>query len=71
VVIEVKDTGSGISREDQKILFDRFRQGSHKRSGSGLGLHLSKRIVETHQGTIELKSELGKGSVFTIRLPTQ
>jgi two-component system sensor histidine kinase/response regulator len=71
VVIEVKDTGSGISREDQKILFDRFRQGSHKRSGSGLGLHLSKRIVETHQGTIELKSELGQGSVFTIRLPTQ
>lgn len=71
VVIDVQDTGSGISPEDQKILFDRFRQGSHKRSGSGLGLHLSKRIVETHQGTIELKSELGKGSLFTIRLPSQ
>lgn len=71
VVVEVRDTGSGISQEDQKILFERFRQGSHKRSGSGLGLHLSKRIVETHQGTIELKSELGKGSLFTIRLPTQ
>lgn len=71
VVVEVSDTGSGISQEDQKILFERFRQGSHKRSGSGLGLHLSKRIVETHQGTIELKSELGKGSLFTIRLPTQ
>ncbi|MFB8788256.1 MAG: hybrid sensor histidine kinase/response regulator [Potamolinea sp.] len=71
VVVEVRDTGSGISEEDQKILFERFRQGSHKRSGSGLGLHLSKRIVETHQGTIELKSELGKGSLFTIRLPTQ
>jgi len=71
VVVEVRDTGSGISQEDQKILFERFRQGSHKRSGSGLGLHLSRRIVETHQGTIELKSELGKGSLFTIRLPTQ
>lgn len=71
VVVEVSDTGSGISQEDQKILFERFRQGSHKRSGSGLGLHLSRRIVETHQGTIELKSELGKGSLFTIRLPTQ
>lgn len=71
VVIDVQDTGSGISPEDQKILFDRFRQGSHKRSGSGLGLHLSKRIVETHQGTIELKSEVGKGSLFTIQLPTQ
>ena len=70
VVIEVQDTGPGITLEDQKILFDRFRQGSHKRSGSGLGLHLSKRIVETHQGTLEVKSELDKGSLFIIRLST-
>ncbi len=69
VVVEVQDTGSGISPEDQNILFERFRQGSHKRSGSGLGLHLSKRIVETHQGTIELKSDLDKGSLFIVRLP--
>lgn len=71
VVIEVQDTGPGITPEDQKILFDRFRQGSHKRSGSGLGLHLSKRIVDTHQGTLEIQSELDKGSLFTVRLPTQ
>jgi signal transduction histidine kinase len=69
VVVEVQDTGSGISPEDQNILFERFRQGSHKRSGSGLGLHLSKRIVETHQGTIELKSDLDQGSLFIVRLP--
>jgi signal transduction histidine kinase len=69
VMVEIQDTGCGISPEDQKMLFERFRQGSHKRSGSGLGLHLSKRIVETHQGTIELKSELGKGSLFLVRLP--
>ncbi len=69
VVVEIQDTGSGISSEDQKMLFERFRQGSHKRSGSGLGLHLSKKIVETHQGTIELKSDLDKGSVFIVRLP--
>jgi signal transduction histidine kinase len=69
VSVEVQDTGSGISPEDQKMLFERFRQGSHKRSGSGLGLHLSKRIVETHKGTIELKSELDKGSLFIVRLP--
>lgn len=71
LIVEVQDTGPGITVEDQKILFDRFRQGSHKRSGSGLGLHLSKRIVETHQGTIEVKSELGKGSLFIVSLPTQ
>ncbi|HEY9741049.1 MAG TPA: hybrid sensor histidine kinase/response regulator [Coleofasciculaceae cyanobacterium] len=69
LLVEVQDTGPGITLEDQKILFDRFRQGSHKRSGSGLGLHLSKRIAETHQGTIEVKSELGKGSLFIVRLP--
>jgi signal transduction histidine kinase len=70
LLVEVEDTGPGISPEDQKMIFERFRQGSHKRSGSGLGLHLSKRIVETHQGTLEVKSELGKGSLFKICLPT-
>lgn len=69
VRIEVEDTGPGISPEDQKTLFDRFRQGSHKRAGSGLGLHLSRRIIETHQGTIEVRSQLGQGSVFAMRLP--
>lgn len=69
VVIEVEDTGFGISPEDQKQLFERFRQGSHKRSGSGLGLYLSKRILEAHQGTIKVKSELGKGTLFTVKLP--
>jgi signal transduction histidine kinase len=70
LIIEVQDTGPGISPEDQKILFERFRQGSHKRSGSGLGMHLSRKIVEAHQGTVEVKSELGKGSLFIVRLPT-
>lgn len=69
VAIAVQDTGQGISPEDQKTLFKRFRQGSHKRSGSGLGLHLSRTIVEAHQGTINLKSELNQGSVFTVKLP--
>lgn len=71
VVVEVQDTGSGISPEDQKMVFERFRQGSHKRSGSGLGLHLSRRIVETHQGKIELKSDVGKGSLFVVKLQAQ
>ncbi|HEY9599383.1 MAG TPA: ATP-binding protein, partial [Cyanophyceae cyanobacterium] len=46
-----------------------FRQGSHKRSGSGLGLHLSKRIVEAHYGTLDVKSQVGQGSLFVVRLP--
>ncbi|MEW5861910.1 MAG: hybrid sensor histidine kinase/response regulator [Cyanobacteriota bacterium] len=71
VVIDVNDTGPGITLEDQKVLFERFRQGNHKRSGSGLGLHLSRRIVEAHQGAIEVKSELGKGSLFRVSLPAQ
>ena len=71
LLIEVEDTGPGISPDDQKMIFDRFRQGSHKRAGSGLGLHLSRKIIETHQGTLEVKSELGKGSVFVVYLPTQ
>ena len=71
VIIDVNDTGPGITLEDQKVLFERFRQGNHKRSGSGLGLHLSRRIVEAHQGAIEVKSELGKGSLFRVSLPAQ
>ncbi|MFB2838706.1 sensor histidine kinase [Floridanema evergladense] len=69
VIVKVEDTGLGISAEDQTKLFERFRQGKHKQSGSGLGLHLSRRIVETHQGTIDVKSEVGKGSCFTVCLP--
>lgn len=71
VIIEVQDTGYGIAKEDQGKIFERFRQGQNKRAGSGLGLHLSSRIIESHKGNIEVFSELGKGSVFTVRLPKQ
>jgi signal transduction histidine kinase len=67
--IEIEDTGAGIPEQDQAMLFERFRQGDHKRAGSGLGLYLSRRIVEAHRGTIEVRSEVGKGSLFAIRLP--
>ncbi|BAY63817.1 response regulator receiver sensor signal transduction histidine kinase [Calothrix brevissima NIES-22] len=69
LIVEVEDTGPGISPEEKTTLFERFRQGSHKSSGSGLGLYLSRRIVEAHQGNILVKSELGKGSVFIVMLP--
>lgn len=69
VIIEIQDTGPGISPTEQAKLFKRFGPGTHKRSGTGLGLHLCRQIVEAHRGTIEAKSALGKGSLFTIRLP--
>ncbi|MEA5513824.1 hybrid sensor histidine kinase/response regulator [Nodularia sp. UHCC 0506] len=67
--IEIADTGMGIPLEELATLFERFRQGSHKSSGSGLGLYLSRRIVEAHQGNIIVNSKLGKGSVFIVSLP--
>jgi two-component system, sensor histidine kinase and response regulator len=70
IVIEVEDTGMGIIPENQTQIFERFRKGNHKRSGYGLGLHLSRQIVQAHRGTIKVESEFGKGSVFTVRLPT-
>jgi len=69
--VAIEDTGSGITPEDQATLFEQFRQGNHKRAGSGLGLYLSHRIVEAHQGKLEVKSEVGRGSCFTLYLPVQ
>ncbi|MGB8697802.1 MAG: hybrid sensor histidine kinase/response regulator [Thermosynechococcaceae cyanobacterium] len=69
IVVTVQDTGSGIAQELQGSLFERFRSGNHKRSNTGLGLYLSRRILELHQGSISLHSELGVGSTFTIHLP--
>ncbi len=71
ITVKVVDTGQGISSEEQATLFERFRPGSHKRSGSGLGLYLSRRIAEAHQGNIKVNSEVDKGSVFTVNLPVK
>jgi two-component system, sensor histidine kinase and response regulator len=69
VILTVEDTGFGMSQEDQSMVFQRFRKGTHRQSGSGLGLHLVQRIVNAHQGTVSVSSELGKGSLFTVQLP--
>ncbi|MGK7927597.1 MAG: response regulator [Spirulina sp.] len=68
IKIEVRDTGQGISHRDIEQLFQRFRPGKHQRSGSGLGLHLSHRIIEAHRGRITVESEIGKGSIFSVYL---
>lgn len=67
IEIEFIDTGKGIPKVNINKLFDPFF--STKSSGTGLGLAVSYGIIEQHQGKIEVKSELGQGSVFTISLP--
>jgi signal transduction histidine kinase len=73
VEISVSDTGVGIVAEDQKVVFEEFRQvGSdytRKAEGTGLGLALTKRFVELHGGTIRLESAPGRGSTFTFTIP--
>ncbi|MEM1242219.1 MAG: hybrid sensor histidine kinase/response regulator [Cyanobacteria bacterium P01_H01_bin.26] len=69
VSLDVKDTGAGISKADQQQIFEWFRQGNHMRSGSELGLHLSQRIAQLHNGKITLDSTLGQGSTFSLHLP--
>lgn len=69
-ILRVADTGEGISERDLGSIFDRFYQAErvHPR-GSGIGLSLAKAFVELHGGTISVESTVGKGSVFTVRLP--
>jgi signal transduction histidine kinase len=66
-VIEVIDTGPGIEPEVQKRIFDAYY--STKRSGTGLGLAMTRRIAQEHGGRVTLTSEVGKGSDFALRLP--
>jgi signal transduction histidine kinase len=72
-VIEVTDTGLGIPTRDLPRIFERFYRVDAARSretgGTGLGLAIVKHVVEGHGGSVEVESELGRGSKFTIRLP--
>jgi signal transduction histidine kinase len=68
VLFSFKDTGSGISRELQKRIFDPF-VSEGKAHGTGLGMAIVKKIVDEHQGTIEIESEVGRGTTITIKLP--
>jgi two-component system sensor histidine kinase BaeS len=71
--ISVRDTGSGIAPADLPKIFDRFWRADASRSrtsgGSGLGLAIARQLTEAHGGTIEVTSEPGRGTLFTIRLP--
>lgn len=72
-LILVQDTGIGIAPEAQSHIFERFYRvnsdRSRKTGGSGLGLAIAKAIAQAHQGTIQVQSQLGQGSIFTTKLP--
>jgi signal transduction histidine kinase len=74
VCIEVRDTGAGIAPEQLPRVFEKFYQADNQRSasakGTGLGLAIAKEIVEAHQGKISCTSKVGKGTAFTLTLPT-
>lgn len=65
--IEVKDNGEGIDKKDLSHLFERFYRGNHNKESIGIGLSMSKKIIELQNGTIEVKSLVGKGSTFIVK----
>lgn len=71
-IVRVKDCGVGISQEDQAHIFERFYRGKmtrERRDGTGLGLAITAHIVKLHGGKLEVQSEEGEGSVFSVYLP--
>ena len=69
--ISITDTGVGISEADVDKIFDRYYRvsGTEKHQSTGLGLSIAQEIIKQHQGCISVKSELGKGTIFTVQLP--
>ena len=69
--VQIRDQGVGIAAEDRRRIFDRYQRGASFRSfgGIGLGLYISKQIVDAHGGKISVKSQLGFGSTFSLELP--
>ena len=68
IIIRIKDKGKGIKEKDKKKIFTRFYHNS-KKSGMGLGLAITKEIIEKHKGTIKFESIINKGTSFIIKLP--
>jgi PAS domain S-box-containing protein len=71
--IAISDTGVGIKQSDIATLFEKFNripnEMSHTVSGSGLGLYWVEKVIELHDGTIDVKSDLGRGTTFTVKVP--
>jgi signal transduction histidine kinase len=75
VRVDVRDNGPGIGAADQELIFDKFRQAgdtlTEKPSGTGLGLHISRQIVEHFGGRMWVESRLGAGARFSFTLPAE
>lgn len=73
LLLKIKDDGIGIPKNEQGSIFEKFYRTKdalrHSITGTGLGLTIVKQIVEAHGGTVEVESEIGKGSAFTVRIP--
>ena len=74
IILQIKDDGVGIAKEEQKYIWDRFFQINNSRNkdknrGSGLGLSMVNKIAQLHSATIEVESEIGKGACFIVRSP--
>jgi signal transduction histidine kinase len=72
IAVAVKDTGPGIPPEESAAIFEEYRQSGDlrsRRAGTGLGLAIARRLVLMHQGTIDVVSQVGRGSIFTVTLP--
>ena len=71
--IDIIDTGIGIDKSEQDLIFQKFKQGSNNKeeqySGTGLGLVITKKLVELQDGAIGVRSQVGKGSVFSVSIP--
>lgn len=70
-ILSVKDSGPGIAPENRERIFERFERASNAVSGLGLGLYITKQIVNLHKGKIFVESELGKGTNFIVELPIE
>lgn len=70
-VFKIRDTGIGMNQKTKKHIFDKFYQGdiSHTTEGNGLGLTMVKKIIDLHNGIVEVKSQLNKGTIITVTLP--
>ena len=73
VSLQVKDTGPGIAKEDLSSLFSEYKRlkSAENTTGTGLGLFIVKSIVDAHNGAVEVMSEVGSGTTFTIKVPTE
>ena len=71
LIVKVSDTGAGISEEDLPKVKERFYKGKNSKSNTGLGLSISEEIIKMHGGSMDIVSEIGKGTTVSFELPLE